>query len=243
MESIMHRYRTSIYVPILLDKILVAPLLLLRRIWYGYAFRRIPLANCKKYAIVDVEDYYELSQYTWWAYEKNGLYKAIRLTKELSWKRPIFMHREIMKAPKDKVVDHINRNGLDNRRENLRLVTVAQNNMNKSSANGTSKFKGVYFQRDIKRWRATITVNRYKKHLGVHENEIEAARAYDAAAKKYFGEFAYLNFPPDKKGGGLKYILGIVLTKLRSNRVRKGRPASRPAVTSGCHTVFSGNRD
>jgi hypothetical protein len=209
--------RIKIRLPAQLDKILVEPLLLLRLIWYGYSFRRIPLTNCKKYAIVDVEDYYELSQYTWWAYEKHGGLRAVRLAKEMCLNRPIFMHRQILNPPKDKSVDHINRNGLDNRKTNLRLATNRQNTMNRRFKKGTSKYKGVHFRRDINRWVGQICVNYEKIYLGVFESEIEAARAYDAAAKKYFDEFAYLNFPPEKKEKGLKYILESVLTKLKSN--------------------------
>jgi len=207
-------YRIKFRLPAQLDKILVAPLLLARRIWYGYVFRRIPLVNSKKYAIVDAEDYYSLSKYTWWAFEKNGLYKALRLTKELSWKCPIFMHREIINAPKGKLVDHINLNGLDNRKVNLRLATVLQNNRNQRGQNKTSKYKGVYYNRQMKRWIAKIGRNYRNIHLGCFKNELDAAKVYDAAAKKYYGEFAYLNFPPEKKGKGLKYILESALTKL-----------------------------
>jgi hypothetical protein len=101
-----------------------------------------------------------------------------------------------------------------NRSANLRLATIAQNNMNKFCAKGTSKYKGVYFQRDLKRWRATITFKRKKSHLGYFENEIDAARAYDEAARKYFGEFAYLNFPPRQNPKGVKPRITRIITNL-----------------------------
>ncbi len=197
-------YRIKIRFPALLDKTLVAPLLLLRCIWYGYTFRRIPLCNSDKYAIVDPIDYYPLSKYTWWTRNRNGSYQVLRFTQHGYCLHPVAMHRQIMNPPKDKSVDHINRDGRDNRRANLRLATVAQNNMNKFSGKGSSKYKGVYFRRDMKRWRASISVNSKKKQLGSYDNEVDAAKAYDKAAKKYYGQFAYLNFPPPQKPKGLK---------------------------------------
>jgi len=208
-------YRVKIRFPALLDIIIVAPLLLLRRIWYGYSFRRIPLANCKKYAIVDPADYHVLSQYVWWALKNHGVYHILRFSQDGNCFRYVSMHRQILNFPKNKNVDHINRNGRDNRRANLRLATVAQNNMNKSSRKGTSKYKGVYFQRDVKRWRVTISFNGKKSHLGLFENEIDAAKAYDKAAKKYYGRFAYLNFPPQQKLKGLKPRIRLLFTTPR----------------------------
>lgn len=203
----MHRYRPAIYIPIWLDKIIVAPLLLLRRIWYGYTFRRIPLVNSKKYAIVDPPDYYPLSRYTWWMRKRNDSYQVLRFSDDGYCLRTVSMHRQILNPPKNKNVDHINRNGRDNRRANLRPATVAQNNMNKFSEKGTSKFKGVHFRREVKRWRASISVNGRKKYLGSYGNEIDAAKTYDKAAKKYYGQFAYLNFPPKEKPKGLRDIV------------------------------------
>lgn len=92
------------------------------------------------------------------------------------------------------IVDHINNNPLDNRKNNLRVVTVAQNNMNKkSSKNSTSKYIGVYWNTNNK-WKASINQNNKYKFLGLFDNEIDAARARDEATKIYFGEFGNLNF-------------------------------------------------
>ncbi len=212
MEIIMHRYRTAIYVPVLLDQIIIAPVLLLRRIWYGYTFRRIPLVNSKTYAIVDAADYYRLSKYTWWVHRRKKLCKALRLTQEGGLQYPIYMHREILRPEKGKVVDHINRDGLDNRRSNLRAATSLQNNMNRPSKKGTSEYKGVFFKSQAKRWKARISVDGKRMHLGFFEDEIEAARAYDAAAKKYYGEFAYLNFPAKRKQKGLRNKIKAILS-------------------------------
>lgn len=92
-------------------------------------------------------------------------------------------------------VDHINGDTLDNRRSNLRLCTVSGNNHNRmKSKNNTSGYKGVSWLKQNQKWRAYIKVNSKDKHLGCYLDKEDAARAYDKAAKEYFGEFARLNF-------------------------------------------------
>jgi hypothetical protein len=94
------------------------------------------------------------------------------------------------------VVDHRNGNGLDNRRSNLRPATIAQNAMNRRRrADNTSGFKGVSFRKETEVWRAYVSVLGKRVWLGQYRTAIEAAAAYDVAAKLHYGEFARLNFP------------------------------------------------
>src|SRR5690242_17796567 len=103
------------------------------------------------------------------------------------------MHRVIMNASADIHVDRINGDGLDNRRENLRLCTRDENMMNRrKNSNNSSGYKGV--DRNKGKWRAYIQVDKKWIHLGYFSTAEQAAHAYDNAAKKYFGEFANTNF-------------------------------------------------
>ena len=154
--------------------------------------RRIKL-SWGKYAIVDAEDYDRLSKYKWLALEKGrSLYAK---TFHLNGKS-LHMHRLIMNAPPHLVVDHINHDGLDNRKKNLRLCTHLENLRNaRPSRGGSSEYKGVYWHKGSKKFVAQIAFKAKRIWLGYFKNEIEAAKAYDKAAKKFFGEFAFLNFP------------------------------------------------
>jgi hypothetical protein len=155
--------------------------------------RRIPLTK-GKFAIVDAEDYYQLAQFQWFISPgTNTLYAAGKRGE----KRAIMMHRVIMDAPDHLVVDHIDHNGLNNTKANLRLCTRAQNNCNCTPNKGTtSRHKGVSWNKKMKKWRVAIKLNEKTRHIGYFENEIDAAKAYDKKAAKLFGEFACLNFPP-----------------------------------------------
>ena len=106
------------------------------------------------------------------------------------------MHRKIMKYDGPLVVDHINGNGLDNRKDNLRIVTPEQNNYNtvKGFNRGSSRYKGVGKCKDRQKWYARIGYKGRRINLGMFDNEIDAAKAYDEAARELYREYAHLNF-------------------------------------------------
>jgi hypothetical protein len=185
-------------IPRRIEKPILFLVLLYRRLRCGCAFRRIPLTQ-GKFAIVDPDDYSLLSRYKWHASKNAGTFYAKRnaYSTENASTRAVCMHRRIMNAPDDFVIDHINYNGLDNRKANLRLATRTQNNRHtRITINpGTSKYKGVSWYKREKRWAVRITADGKTIPIGYFKNEIEAALAYDHAAKKYHREFAALNFP------------------------------------------------
>jgi len=158
---------------------------------------KIPLTK-GKYAIVDEKDYEYLMKWKWYALKSKNAFYAARRQKnsekeEGDKEKLIFMHRVILDAPKGMEVDHINGEGLDNQRSNIRLATHAQNMANRKPW-GTSKYLGVYWEKHRSKWRAQIRKSGKGKKLGIFKEEEDAARAYDVAAKKYHKEFANLNF-------------------------------------------------
>ena len=189
----------QIKVPNWLDRIFAWPAMWYRKRKYGYPFRKIRLTE-GKFAIVDPQDFYWLNNFDWCAKEYSGCFHAVRFNNHGD-KEPMMlsMHREIMKPPDELLVDHGNGDGLDNRRNNLRLATHAQNthNRRKTRSKTSSKFIGVYFDKQTGRWAAKIKNHEKYIWLGRFDNEVDAARAYDKSAQKYRGEFARLNFPEE----------------------------------------------
>jgi len=105
------------------------------------------------------------------------------------------MHREIMNVSEQQEIDHINRNGFDNRQNNLRLCNRMQNMQNRhKKALCTSSYKGVYYEKNTMKWRVQIIVNKKRYRLGRYKNELQAARIYDQKARELCGEYACTNF-------------------------------------------------
>lgn len=151
-------------------------------------------------ALVSPEDFHWLSQRDW--YRDDRGYAACGLFRRREG-MIVKMHRLILLAPNTATVDHANGNTLDNRRENLRLATQSQQNANRLKFKGRSQFKGVYRRCDGLKWVAHIKNAGRPKNLGSFVSEDDAARAYDAAARQIFGEFACLNFPGPGERGAL----------------------------------------
>ena len=108
--------------------------------------------------------------------------------------KKVYLHRLIMGFPKNKIVDHINGNKLDNRKSNLRICTQRQNAWNsiKKELGVSSKYKGVHFYKRTGKWQSSIQAGK-RLHLGFFDTEKEAAKAYDFMAKKLRGEYANTN--------------------------------------------------
>lgn len=144
----------------------------------------VPLSNSSSVALVDDDDAPAVLKHRWRLTPKG--YAVV-----LGKRTHLFMHRMITEAPNGVLVDHANRDTLDNRRGNLRLCTPAQNNWNRRAMGGSSRFKGVSLDSKSPRWRARIQ----GKCVGMFSDEESAARAYDKEAAQRYGEFAVLNFP------------------------------------------------
>ncbi len=157
--------------------------------------RYIPLTR-GLHAIVDAADYDWLSQYKWYAGKPTRAGK-IYARRALPGGGDMFMHRMIMQPPKDKVVDHLNGNSLDNRRCNLLVCTQTENIQNsRPRRDSKSRFRGVYPRGG--KWYGRIKHKGQVYHVGTFDDEIEAAKARDRKARELYGEHAWRNIPPEE---------------------------------------------
>lgn len=156
--------------------------------------KRIPISR-GMFALIDDEDSHRVLRYRWHAYPSKSTWYAKASAWDHIHKKQfnLPMGRFIMDAPKEKCVDHINGDGLDNRKSNLRICTNAENSRNQKMKPHSSRFKGVTWNARLGNWVAQIRANGTTKHLGVFTDECDAAKAYNVAAMKHFGRFARLN--------------------------------------------------
>lgn len=167
--------------------------------------KKIPLRNIKRkiiaYTLVDDENFERLNQWKWHMGSRGYSIRSHYYAKENKWK-VVRMATEVMKISgnwkANKLIDHINRNKLDNRKCNLRMVTASQNAINsKMFSTNTSGYRGVSFQPKANLsnpWTAYMHFSGKKMHLGYYKTKTEAAKAYDNKAIELYGKFARLNF-------------------------------------------------
>lgn len=145
--------------------------------------KRIPLTQ-GKFALVDDNDFDELNQVKWYANKIGNTYYALRYVSFVNGKQRLdFMHQALIGKREGLQIDHIDGNGLNNQRNNLRFVTIRQNAQNRKNTIKTSKFPGVCWEKERRRWKATITIDGTQKHLGRFTNERNAFEAYREAVQ------------------------------------------------------------
>ncbi len=219
----------------------------------GKEDRLIPLTR-GMFALVDIENYPELSRHKWHAKDSGRSYAA-RTVRNGSRKN-ILMHREILNPLPGFLADHINGNTLDNRRSNLRIVNYKQNACNRRKHKECmSVFKGVW-RSATGRWTAEIKDDGVRKYLGTFESEVKAAVAYDRTARELFGDYACLNFNRilskrwiRRYFNSTKGRMLSVYFRKRSNgmyrwmtcrtQVKKGQNGSGPIVNELKHKLIS----
>ena len=163
--------------------------------------KTIQLANGRGIALVDDADWEMCAEHSWRLRKSSGTGTSYAITNiHVDGKKTtILLHRFIVKAPKDKQVDHRNGNGLDCRRDNMRLCTHQENCRNRKKQRGCSSiYKGVSWSKQHQLWQSRGIHNQVYYHLGYFASEVEAARAYNTFAVEHFKEFAKLNVLPQE---------------------------------------------
>lgn len=147
-----------------------------------------------KIALIDDEDFEMVSKHKWRLQKGRNTHYAITQIYHKRKMQAILMHRLILNPAENMDVDHINHNGWDNTRSNIRVCTKSQNCMNRNTHKGSSSiYKGVCWHKQCNKWRSRIRIHGKLIHLGDFHNEIDAAKAYNIKAVELFGEFAKLN--------------------------------------------------
>lgn len=149
--------------------------------------------------IFDYEDYNAIERYQWHIVNRVDGYGYVA---RRSGKNYIYLTHDLLGVSSETFVDHVNGDTLDERRTNLRIASVHENTCNqKLRKDSSSGYKGVHYIQRRRKYEATIQSNHKKYHLGYFDNPEDGARAYDEAARFYFGEFACVNFPlPGEQG-------------------------------------------
>lgn len=151
--------------------------------------KKVPLTN-GGFATVSAIDYERVRKWKWCLCTSKGC-TYVMSSRNRNKKS---MHRFVMRARKGMIIDHINHNTLDNRRDNLRSCSISQSNMNRRGSIGSSsKFKGVHWYKCRQEWKSSIYVRGRHYFLGAFQNEDDAAIVYNVAAQLFHGEFAYIN--------------------------------------------------
>lgn len=144
-----------------------------------------------KVALVDDSDFDRLNSFKWYAIKAGRIWYATRNIMVGRKRTTLRMHWYILGG---KGIDHIDHNGLNNQKSNLRFCTRSENAMNmRPSTNCTSTFKGVSWHKTNKKWMARIGINGKDIYLGTFTDESEAARIYDRKANELFGKFSFTN--------------------------------------------------
>lgn len=159
--------------------------------------REIRLGKSGMVALVDDSDFERVSQFKWYPAKSRSTFYALTSTKIDGKRIDFLLHRFLLGLKRgDPMTDHIDGDGLNCQKFNLRLATNGQNQWNRrKNKNATSQFKGVSYHSARNNWQARIQANGVERFLGCFVTEVDAAVAYDMAARHSFGEFARTNFP------------------------------------------------